>query len=158
MRPYPDEVLRALQTGVVTHFAPELKTSYGQAQFGFSMLLFGIVQRDYDTAVPDLLEANAELRSMLADADAALAAIDRDDARAARAAIAALPAATTSLRLSALRAEHDALRAAIGGMASLIEPAADDAALMALRDVRTRMYDWLAADARKRIVPILSAG
>ena len=68
MRPYPEEVLRAIQSGVVAHFAPELKSTYGQAQFAFSMLLFTIVQRDYDTAVPDLVERNAALRALLADA------------------------------------------------------------------------------------------
>lgn len=156
MRPYPEEVLKAIQTGVMTHFLPELTSSYAQAQFAFAMLLFTVAQRDYDSAVPDLLEANAALRSLLGAVAAALPAVDRDDARAAAEAIAALPAPAGSLRLSDLRAENDALRAAFAGMAGLIEPAADVAALAPLRQARADAYALLAADARKRVVPILT--
>ena len=62
MRPYPEEVLRAIQSGIVAHFAPEVESTYGKAQFAFSMMLFTIALRDYDSAVPDLLEANGTLR------------------------------------------------------------------------------------------------
>jgi hypothetical protein len=156
MRPYPEEVLRAIQAGVMAHFAPELTSSYAQAQFAFSMMLFGIVQRDYDTAVPDLVDANAALRGLLDEAASALAAIDRDDARAARAQIAALPPPSGSLRLSALRAENDALRDAVAKLTPLIEPAADVDALAPLRPARQHIYAWLSADATKRIFPLLT--
>ena len=157
MRPYPEEVLRAIQTGIGAHFAPEVKSTYGQAQFAFSMLLFTLVQRDYDSAVPDLIEANAAIRTLLADAGAALATIDRDDARAARAAATAPPPPAASLRLSALRAENEALRTIIGALTPVIEPAGDDAALAALKPARAAIYAYLAADAKRRIFPILSA-
>ena len=157
MRPYPEEVLRAIQSGVVAHFAPEVKSQYGQAQFAFSMLLFTIVQRDYDTAVPDLVDANAALRGLLADAGTALAGIDRDDARAAREAAVVLPPAAPSLRLSALRSENDALRAILCGLTPLVEPAADDPALAPMKPVRAAIYTHLSADAKRRIFPILSA-
>ena len=157
MRPYPEEVLRAIQTGIGAHFAPEVKSSYGQAQFAFSMLLFTLVQRDYDTAVPDLVDANAALRTLLADAATALASIDREDARAAREAAATLPAHAESLRLSALRAENEALRTVICSLTPVIEPAAADPALAALKPVREAIYAYLSADAKRRIFPILSA-
>ena len=157
MRPYPEEVLRAIQSGVAAHFAPEVKSSYGQAQFAFSMLLFTIVQRDYDTAVPDLVDANAALRGLLDSARASLAGIDRDDARAANEAIAALPPPVPSLRLSALRSENEALRAILCRLTPVIEPAADDAALALMRPVRDAIYAHLSADAKRRIFPILSA-
>jgi hypothetical protein len=157
MRPYPEEVLRAIQTGVSAHFAPELKSSYGQAQFAFSMLLFTIVQRDYDTAVPDIVEANRALRDLLASAHAALASIDRDDARFARQAAAALPPPAASLRLSALRAENEALRAIVSTLTPVIEPADDDPKLAPMKPVRAAIYAHLAADAKRRIFPILSA-
>jgi hypothetical protein len=157
MRPYPEELMRILQNGVVSHFAPELQSNYGKAQFAFSMLLFGVAQRDFDTAVPDLVDANTTLRLLLADVAAALATIDRNDAREARERVSALPGPADSLRLSALRAENDALRAALASLAPVIEPAADDAGLAPLRDVRERIYAHLSTDARKRIVPILSA-
>ncbi len=157
MRPYPEEVLRAIQSGVAAHFAPEVKSAYGQAQFAFSMLLFTVVQRDYDTAVPDLVDANAALRGLLAAADAVLANIDRDDARAARDAIAALPPPATSLRLSALRAENDALRSILGQLAPVIEPANDDPVLAPMKPAREAIYAHLAADAKRRIFPILTA-
>ncbi len=156
MRPYPEEVLRAIQAGIMAHFAPEVRSAYGQAQIAFSMLLFMVAQRDYDSAVPDLIDANRALRGLLADADAALADVQRDDARAARERLAALAGAAASLRLSDLRAEHEALRGALAGLAPLIEPAADDAALAPLRQVRAAVFAYLAADAKRRTVPILS--
>ena len=167
MRPYPEEVLRAIQSGIVAHFAPELTTKYGQAQFAFSMLLFAIVTRDYDTAVPDLVDGNRALRGLLNDASTALASIDAAGAASmtehastlvtARAAIAAIPEPQPSLRLSVLRAESEALRAVIAMLAPLIEPAADVAGLAPLAPVRARLYAQLSADARRRIFPILSA-
>ncbi len=157
MRPYPDEILRAIQTATMAHFAPEVQSTYGKAQLAFSMLLFGVAQRDYDSAVPDLIDENRRLRTLLADADAAFASVESDASAAAREAIAALPAPTTSLRLSKLRSEHAALRGAIAGLAPLIEPAADDASLAALRAVRASIFAYLLEDAKKRSVPILGA-
>jgi hypothetical protein len=157
MRPYPEEVLRAIQSGVVAHFAPELKSTYGTAQFAFSMLLFTIVQRDFDSAAADLVDANAALRDLLASVSAALPNVDGTDARAAAATVADLPAAAPSLRLSALRAENEALRQIICHLTPLIEPAADDPALAALKPVREKIYAHLSADAKRRIFPILSA-
>jgi hypothetical protein len=156
MRPYPEEVIRAIQGGVAAHFAPELRSTYSQAQFAFSMMLFTIAQRDYDTAVPDLLDANTSLRTILADAANALETVDRDDARSARAALAALPAAAGSLRLSELRKDNDALRDAVCKLVPLIEPADDVAELAALRPARAAIYAYLLEDARRRVVPILT--
>ena len=155
MRPYPDELLRAINLVLAQHLVPELQTAFSQREAGIVMLLFNIAQRDYDTAVPDLIDENAKLRALLDDTSAALAAVDRDDARAARTSLEALPARTDSLRLSALRAENDALRGALSRLAPLIEPAADDASLAALRDVRTKVYAHLRADAQRRAVPML---
>jgi hypothetical protein len=155
VRPYPEEIHKAVQLVMTSHFAPELTTAYSQRELGVVMLLFNIAQRDYDSAVPDLIEHNAQLRALLADTGAALAKVDRDDARAARDAIATLPAATDSLRLSALRAENDALRGAISSLAPLIEPAGDDPSLAPLRDVRLKIYDHLREDAKRRAVPML---
>lgn len=157
MRPYPDEVLRMIQAGVTAHMLPELTSKYAQAQFAFGALLFGIAQKDYDSAVPDLIEANGALRALLAETAAALASVDGDEARAGGEAIAALPAPETSLRLSALRAENNALRGALAGLMPLIEPAGDVAGLAPLRDVRGKMIEHLRADSRRRIVPILTA-
>ena len=156
MRPYPEELLRALQSGVAAHFAPELRSDYARAQFAFSMLLFTIAQRDYDTAVPDLLDANRELRALLADATRALSTLDFDAVRGGREALEALPPPTPSLKLADLRSEHEALRAALGALAPLIEPAADVAWLAPLRDVRAKAFAYLAADAKRRVVPILT--
>jgi hypothetical protein len=156
MRPYPEELLRALQGGVVSHFAPELQSDYAKAQFAFSILLFTIAQKDADSSVQDVVDANVALRELLGATHDALAGVDRDDARDARTALATLPAPAASLRLSALRGENDALRAALAALTPLIEPAADDPSLAALAPVRQRIYDHLSADARRRTVPILS--
>jgi hypothetical protein len=155
VRPYPEEIQKAVQAVMVQHFAPELTTAYSQRELGIVMLLFSIAQRDYDTAVPDLIEHNTKLRALLAETDGALANVDRGDAREARGAIAALPEATSSLKLSDLRKENDALRGAISSLAPLIEPAADDDALAALRDVRLKIYGHLRDDAKRRSVPML---
>jgi hypothetical protein len=155
MRPYPEEIQKAVQMVMLSHFAPELTTAYSQRELGVVMLLFQIAQRDHDTAVPDLIDQNAKLRALLAEAADALAAVDRDDARANRDAIGALPAPAESLKLSDLRREHDALRGAVSSLAPLIEPAADDAALAPLRPVRRKIYDHLREDAKRRSVPIL---
>ena len=157
MRPTPIEIMRAIQMGMGAHFVPELKSSYAQAQFAFASLLFGVAQMGYDTAVPDLIEANKTLRALLEETAAALPSIEGDDVAAVRERRASLPAADTSLKLSALRAENDALREAFVAITPLIEPAADDARLAPLSALRTRIYDALSADARRRIVPILSA-
>jgi hypothetical protein len=157
VRPYPDEILRAIQTATMAHFAPEVESTYGKAQLAFSMLLFGIAQRDYDSAVPDLIDENRRLHALLADAGTALAGLDRDDARAARERIDGLPPRTSSLRISDLRTEQAALRQAIAELAPLIEPAADDASLVALREVRSAIFAYLLEDAKKRSVPILGA-
>ena len=157
MRPQPEELVRILQSGVLSHFAPELQSNYARAQFGFGMLLFGLATRDVDSAVPDLIEENATLRSLLDDANTALAQIEGNEARAGERTIAALPQRTDSLRLSALRAENDALRSAFSSLAPLIEAAADEPGLLPLRDVRTNAYTHLQASARKRLVPILSS-
>lgn len=157
MRPHPEELVRILQTGVLSHFAPELQSSYAKAQFGFSMLLFGLATRNADAAVPDLMDENSALRALLAEARDAMARIDGRGAPQAAAAIDALAPPADSLRLAALRAENDAIRAVLAGMAPLIEAAGDDEALLPLRDVRARIYEHLQAAARKRIVPILSA-
>jgi len=156
MRPYPEEVIRAIQGGVAAHFAPELRSTYSQAQFAFSMMLFTIAQRDYDSAVPDLLDANKTLRSVLADAAAALEGIAGDAAAVARTALAALPPAAGSLRLSDLRKENEALRDGVCTLAPLIEPAEDIAQLAPLRPARAAIYAFLLEDARRRIVPILT--
>lgn len=156
MRPYPEEVLKAVQTGVMSHFLPELSSNYAKAQFAFSMILFTIAQRDYDTAVPDLIEHNTTLRSLLADADAALSQIATEGAKSARRAIAEAPAPAASLKLSDLRRENEGLRGVIAAIAPIVEPAADDATLSPLRDVRANIFEYLKADAKKRIVPILT--
>jgi hypothetical protein len=156
VRPYPEEVVRVIQAGIAAHFAPELQSTYSQAQFAFSMILFGVIQRDFDTAVPDLIEDSKQMRELLAQVASAVDGIDPDRAATARDILAGLPAPAESLRLSALRAEHEGLRAAIGRLAPVIEPAADVPELAALRPAREALFAHLLADARRRIVPILT--
>ena len=156
MRPYPEEVVRVIQAGIAAHFAPELQSTYSQAQFAFSMILFGVVQRDFDTAVPDLIADSKAMRDLLAQVAAALDGVDATRAAPARSVLEALPAPAESLRLSALRAENEGLRTAIGKLAPVIEPAADIAELAALRPARDAVFAHLLADARRRIVPILT--
>jgi hypothetical protein len=158
MRPYPEEVLKAIQTGVMAHFLPELQSNYAKAQFGFAMLLFTIAQRDYDTAVPDLIDHNKTVRALLAETRDALANVtDANPAiTMARALLDDVPEPADSLTLSELRKESEALRAGIAALAPIIEPAADEPSLAPLRAPREKIYVYLKADARKRIVPILT--
>jgi hypothetical protein len=156
MRPYPEEVVQIVQRGVMSHFLPELTSSYAKAQFAFSMLLFGIATRELDGIADDLVTGNAAIRELLAEARTALAKIDGVDVKPELADLDALPGSNGSLRLSALRAENDALRAAVARLAPLVEPAADDERLAPLRDLREKLYAHLQDDARRRIVPILT--
>ena len=156
MRPYPEEIVQALQRGLAAHFLPELSSSYAQAQAMPAQMLFGIALRDFNTAAQDLLDANRELRGLLATFDDALAQVDRDDVRRARQSLAALPPPAADVRLTSLRAEYDALRQVFCDLAPLIEPAADDPALAPLVPPRDRIYAWCTADARKRSNPLLN--
>jgi hypothetical protein len=156
LKPYPEEVIKALQSGVMAHFAPEVKSSYGQAQFAFAMLLFGVVQRDFDSLAQDLVESNASLRQLLAQARLALSGVAGDDAKHAMQELDALPPPSESVRLSELRAEWDALRSALVRLIPLLEPAGDDQALAPMRPVRDAVYTWLRRDAQRRVVPILT--
>jgi hypothetical protein len=156
MRPYPEEIIKALQSGVMAHFAPDVKSSYGQAQFAFAMLLFGVATRDYDSAAQDLVENNAALRGLLRQAREGLTRVDREDAREALSAADGLPPAAGSVRLSELRAEWDALRETLVRLVPVLEPAGDDGSLAAMRPVREAIYAWLRRDAQRRVVPILT--
>jgi hypothetical protein len=155
MRPYPEELQRAIQAVMMGHFAPELTSAFSQREMGIVLLLFNIAQRSADTAVPDLIDENAALRELLNEIANSLAAVDRPGARTAVETIATLPGATDSLRLSALRAENDTLRGALAAFAPLIEPAADDPSLAPVREVRTKVYAHLKSDAQRRAVPML---
>lgn len=156
MRPYPEEVVQALQRGMVSHFAPELRSTYAQSQFGAAAMLFGIALRDADTAAQDLVSANAELRGLLAEVESALGSIDAARAEVGRAALTKTPSAAPDLKLSSLRAEFDGLRTVFSELAPVLEPAGEDAELAGLREVRAKVYAWFAADARKRTVPLLN--
>jgi hypothetical protein len=156
VRPYPEEIVQALQRAAGAHFAPELTSMYAQSQFGVGSMLFGIAVRDSNTAAQDLVDANRDLRALLADFDTALAASEHPGAVKGRHAIAVLPPPATDIRLSSLRAEFDALRQAFSDLAPLIEPAAEDPTLAPLESLRERTYAWFSADARRRSFPLLN--
>ncbi len=156
MRPYPEEIILALQRGMSAHFLPELKSSYAQAQFMPAQLLFGIALRDADGAAQNMIDANRELRALLAELQSTLGAVDRDDARVAGGVFATLPSPAADVKLSSLRTEFDGLRTAFSQLAPVLEPAGEDDGLAALRPIRRKVYDWFSADARKRTVPILN--
>lgn len=157
MRPYPDEVLRAIQSAMGAQFAPEIQSTYGKAQVAYASLLFILAQREYDSAVPDLIDENMRLRGLLADAGVALASVEGEAADAGRGTLDALPEPAASLRLSDQRRERDGLRAAIAALAPVVEPADDEPSLAPLREVRRSIFAYLAEDAQKRSFPILSA-
>jgi hypothetical protein len=157
MRPYPEELLKALAAGIGAHFMPEVTSRYAQAQFAFGQILYTLVQRDYDSAAQDLVDSSRALRELLADASIALSRIEANTSPSIRARVAALPPPADSIRLSALRAENEALRQIVCDLVPVIEPAADLAQLEAMRDVRDRLYAYLKADAQRRSVPILGA-
>ena len=131
-------------------------SAYAQAQFMPAQILFGVALRDFDAAAQNLLDANCELRALLEQVAAALALVDRADARSARTLLASLPIAAADVRLASLRAEFDGLRDIFCKLAPLIEPAADDPDLAALAAARREVYAWFSADAKKRTVPILN--
>jgi hypothetical protein len=156
VRPYPEEIVQALQRAAGAHFAPELTSTYAQSQFGVGAMLFGIAVRDADSAAQDLVDANTALRGLLSDINQALPAVDHPAADSARNALAALPLPAGDLRLSSLRAEFDGLRETFVKLAPILEPAADEPALAPLAPLRERAYAWFSADARRRSFPLLN--
>ena len=119
-------------------------------------MLFGIAIREADTQAQVLVDANRDLRGLLADIEVALDGFLDERADAAGKVFAALPAPAADLRLTSLRAEFDGLREAFCGLASLIEPAAADPALAPLAPLRERAYAWFSNDARRRSFPLLN--
>lgn len=156
MRPYPEEIIQAIQRGISAHFLPELKSSYAQAQFMPAQLLFGIALRDANTAAQDLVDNNQALRALLSDFEAGLDLIDSADVSHARAVLAGLPSHAADIKLASLRAEFDGLREAFCTLAPMLEPAGEDPKLAPLSSVRERAYAWFAADAKKRTVALLN--
>ena len=155
MRPYPEEIYKAIQNVLMQHFAPELRTAYSQRELGIVAVMFGVAARTHDSEVPDLLDENRALRELLTEAVQVMSAPDWLIPSAGREAKAALRTTETSLKLSDLRAENDRLRSALAAMAPVIEPAADDPRFAAMREVRTKVYAHLRADAVRRQVPML---
>jgi hypothetical protein len=141
---------------MVAHFAPELTSTYAQSQFGVASMLFGIAVREADTQAQVLVDANRDLRGLLAEIEAALPAISDKRADQAGNVFASLPAPAADLRLSSLRAEFDGLRQAFCSLVPLLEPAAADPALAPLAGLRERTYAWFSADARRRSFPLLN--
>lgn len=156
MRPYPEEIVQALQRAAGAHFAPELTSTYAQSQFGVGSMLFGIAVRDANTAAQDLVDANRALRALLSDISGALSTVQHPDASVALDVLAALPPPASNLHLSSLRTEFDALRDAFCRLAPILEPAAEDPALAPLAPLRERTYAWFSADARRRSFPLLN--
>lgn len=165
MRPTVVEIIRGLQGSITGHILPELSSSYAQAQAMYSMILLEIAVTHHDTAAADLVESNRAFASLLQKTQPVLAQMaskagcpaEVKDAATALAA-ADLTPRETSIKLSDLGAEWARLAGLLCLAAPLVERAATDDALAALRPLRQEYISVLRDDSQRRLVPVLGSG
>ena len=143
MRPNAEEVLRGVQSSLLTYILPELQTEYARTEVMLVSALLGIVAAQADGAAQRLVDDNASLRELAGRGAIALA---RDPARAELAeALGSLAnGSDASVRLSELSAANGQLRAAI---AQLGAAAQENASLAGLRQ---EVLDSLRLEAESR--------
>jgi hypothetical protein len=135
--------LRGIQAALADILVPELSSAYAQDAVQTLTMLLESLAADWDTAVEDLVCANATARELLSQAVSLFAAESEGNEPAAALvkecedAIAVDPAA--SLRISELTAEGERLRAAL------------EKVLVALEDIAAGLADAPAMGLRRSI-------
>jgi hypothetical protein len=171
VKPGGVESLRGIQAALADALVPELTSAYAQDAAQTLTMLLESLAAGWDTAVEDLVSANSAVRALLSQAVQVFAANEGNEPAASLVkmcedAIAVPPAAT--LRISALTAESEALRAALEHVLVALEDIAAgsaDAPAMALRrsiyaHLRTEAGAgwsfWDVASFRERMVALRS--
>jgi len=163
--------LRGIQAALTDALVPELTSAYAQDAAQTLTMLLESLATGWDTAVEDLVSANAAVRDLLSQAVRVFASNEGNEPAASLVkmfedAIAVPPAA--SLRISELTAESESLRAALEKVVEALEDIAAgsaDAPAMALRrsiyaHLRTEAGAgwsfWDVASFRERMVALKS--
>jgi len=139
----PDEnlVLADFAARFGGEIAPQVQPAYLAAAIGMSAGILGMIAEDWDRAAARRVEENRAVRGLFADA----AALGLEPGLASR--LAALAEGNDDdLRLSALEAGNEALRAALIELHAAVE-AMDGAAAKALNDA---IWRELAASTERR--------
>jgi len=143
MRPNAEEVLRGVQSSLLTYVLPEVQTEYARTEVMLVSALLGIVAAQCDGAAQRLADDNASLRELAGRGAQALAG-DPAHAELAEALGSLTNGSDASVRLSELSAANGQLRAAI---AQLGAAAQENASLAGLRQ---EVLDSLRLEAESR--------
>lgn len=149
MRPNAVEIVRGLQTTLMTEILPEVASAYGQERLQMALFLTENLAQMWDTQVEDLVHDNREMREILRQATAAIAALPpAHRPRELRELASSLRAAARgrdegSLALSALAKRNEELGRLLERLAVVCEDAVGDPGLEPLMPVRQRIYAHL---------------
>ncbi len=125
MRPNSVEVLQGIQGTLMTYVQPEVQSDYARTELMLVNMLLGIVATAWDGAAQGLVDDNAALRGLAADAAKVLGSQPVDGAGEMADDLAALAIETdTSVRIAHLSAANDRLRDAIARLGVLLQGSA----------------------------------
>jgi len=162
MRPHSLEIIHGIQSSLITHVMPELRSSFAQAQLMYITMLLNVVAKYWDGGVQALVDDNRKMREIFGQAADVLTSLAGArpagdiDALAAdlRAGAQERPC---SLTMTDLMQENNRLRALLARLAPLCERAEADPALAALRPLREKLVHHMREEAQQRAVPILGS-
>jgi hypothetical protein len=140
MRPEVDATLMAVVERLVAEVQPALPTSYGQSNLAMMAMLLAASAEQWDGAAAWRAEENASIRRIFRTAAPVVAPALADRLRAAAA------APDPGLRISALNAENDALRALLIELHAAVEETEGAEA----RRVEQAIWSELAEGCRRR--------
>lgn len=139
MRPNSEELLRGVQSSLITYVLPELQSEYARTELMLAHVLLGIVAGEWEGAAQQLIDDNAALRDLAARAAAVTGAPIADELRSLSS------EADATLRLSELSSANDRLRDAIGRLGVALQ----DADAAPLRELRAAVIERLRLEAER---------
>ncbi|MGE5594827.1 MAG: hypothetical protein ACM3S1_02190 [Hyphomicrobiales bacterium] len=144
MRPDVTKVLQGIAGTLAMQVLPEVRTPYGQQTVGLASQLCFMISQEFDRAAARLVEENAAILGIF---ERALSLLDEGPLAAKlRAATQTVPGA--DLRISALQAENDNLRALLIELHAAVE-AYDGEEMAGLNRI---IWDELRESTRRRHV------
>jgi hypothetical protein len=140
MRPEVDATLIAVVERLMAEVQPALPTSYGQSNVAMMVMLLAASAEQWDNAAAWRAEENASIRRLFRTAAPLVDPVLADRLRAAA------NAPDPGLRISALNAENDALRALLIELHAAVEEMDGADA----RRIERAIWDELAEGCRRR--------
>lgn len=139
MRPNSEELLRGVQSSLITYVLPELQTEYAKTELMLAHVLLGIVAGEWDSAAQQLIDDNAALRELAHRGSDVLGTPLAGELRSLAA------ESDHSLRLSELSLANDRLRDAIGRLGVALQ----DADSPSQGDLRAAIIERLRLEAER---------